>query len=350
MSRYKKQVSLGYNQDGKRVRAWIRAETQQELKRKEKELLRNVQDELLPSVRFGEYAEKWFSTYKTSKETRTKEFYRTGLDKFTSIWGLEIAKIRRSQLQEILAQNWDHPRTCKKLAGILSQIFRAAIADGIAYRNPAEGLDLPRQTRAEKRILTTAEKKAIDAAELPPKERLFLDVIRQLGLRPEEARALTRSAFDSSARTVTISQASIFDKNAPELKRVKNSRPRTIPCPDGLFAALKTYPEQFLLFPGTDGQLMTRSTYRRFSERIFAAINSKLGGTDSINLLNGMTFYTLRHTKGTELYYLTQQGRISTKLAAQYMGHSEIMLLSKYSHIDTEKEELEVLRQAVTNL
>lgn len=346
MSKYMKQISVGYDSEGRRIRKRIYADSKQELQRQERELLKNSDQELVASKKFGEYAQIWLKTYKSTKETRTREFYESGVKKLERLNQMEINKIRRTQLQEILAENWEHPRTCKKLANIMSQIFRSAVADGLVIRNPAEVLDVPKQTKAEKRILTEAEKKAIDKVDLPDQERLFLRVIRLLGLRPEEARALTRSAIDFKAGTITIDRAVIFAQNAPELKGVKNGKPRTIPLPNALKSELRRYVKgvQWLLFTDKNGQMMTKSSFRCFQNRIFDALNRQLGGNDKMNVLNGMTFYTLRHTRGTELYYLAQQGKISTKLAAQYMGHSEVVFLSTYSHIDQEKEDLEALR------
>lgn len=351
MARYDKQISLGYNQDGLRIRKWIHADSQQELKRKERELLMRADKEVISKTYFGEYAQTWFKTYKSNKETRTREFYQTGLAKLSDLDRKELNRITRSMLQEILAKNWEHPRTCKKLANMMSQIFRSAIADGLIYRNPAESLDIPKQTRTEKRILTEAEKTAIASAELPPSEKLFLDLCRHLGLRPEEARALTRSDIDFRNGTISINKAVIFNENTPELKGVKNGKPRVLPLQNELITALKKHVKDcgWLLFANSKGEMMSKSSFRCFQKRIFDEVNRKLGGSARMNALNGMTFYTLRHTKGTELYYLTQEGKISTKLAAQYMGHSEIVFLSTYSHIDEEKEQIEALR-AVTNL
>lgn len=351
MAKYNRQISLGYSDDGKRVRRWIHADSQQELKRKERELLKNSEQALVVPKRFGEYAQAWLKTYKSNKETRTREFYESGVKKLSALNGRELSRITRSQLQEVLAENWEHPRTCKKLANIMSQIFRSAIADGLIWKNPAESLDIPKQTKTEKRILTQAEKEAIAAADLPASEKLFLDLCRHLGLRPEEARALTRSDINIKAETITINKAVIFAKNAPELKGVKNGKPRTIPLQNDLIPALQSYIKDcgWLLFTDSKGNLMSKSSFRCFQRRIFDEVNRKLGGNDKMSVLNGMTFYTLRHTRGTELYYLAQKGKISTKLAAQYMGHSEMVFLSTYSHIDEQKEDLKALK-AVTNL
>lgn len=349
MAKYDKQVSLGYDANGKRVRKWIHANSEQELKRKERELLMHADKELISHVLFGDYAEQWLETYKSSKETRTIEFYQSGLRKLSPLNNKELGRITRTMLQKIIADNWEHARTCEKIDDTVSQIFRAAIADGLIYRNPAEGLDLPKYVKSEKRILTSLEKEAIEAADLPPAERLFLDLIRNLGLRPEEARALTRSDIDFKAATISINKAVIFAENTPELKGVKNGKPRVLPLQNDLLTALRAYVKgcEWMLFTNSSGDYMTKTSFRYFTKRISDEVNKQLGGTKKLNVLNGMTFYTLRHTRGTELYYLTQQGKISTKLAAQYMGHSEIVFLTTYSHIDQEKEDLELLRAAL---
>lgn len=343
MARYSKQISLGYNQEGQRVRKRIYADSQQELKRKEREILLKSEELLIPGSTFEEYKKIWLEAYKKNREANTLEYYETALKKLSPLDSYQLKNIRRTQIQSIIRDNWDKPVTCRKISITAGQIFSAALADGLIVRNPAAGLELPKVVKHEKRILTSAEKDAIESVELPEKEKLFLMLERRLGLRPEETRGLTKAAISFKDKTLTISQASAFAKNSPVIKDTKNHKHRTLPLDSGLLEALRK--QDFIIFPNSSGELMTKSEYRRFSERIFNAINEKLGGTKDIDVLNGMTFYTLRHTKGTELYYLTQEGKISTKLAAEYMGHSEMVFLSTYSHIDREKESLELLRE-----
>ncbi len=342
--KYSKQVSLGYDPGGRRVRKWVHADSKTELKRKETELLKDWEKNMLTPAVFGEYAELWFRTYKTNKATRTQDYYKEGLKKLESVSRMKLSQITRSHLQAIISENWEHARTCEKIHDTVNQIFKSAIADGLVWRNPAEGLSLPKRVVEEKRILTKREREIVKRIELPPAEKLFLELIRELALRPEEARALTRSQFNLSNRSVSITQAVIFDDNAPELKDTKNEKHRTLPLSDSIVERLRAYFKtvQVILFPNSRGEYMTKSSYRCFEKRIFKALSQKMNVED-------VTLYTLRHTKGTELYYLTQKGVLSTKLAAEFMGHSEAVFLHNYAHIDREIENLETLR-AVTNL
>ena len=96
-----------------------------------------------------------------------------------------------------------------------------------------------------------------------------------------------------------------------------------------------------------DGSYMTKTAYRTLCNRILNAINLKLGGSDRVNLLNGFTMYTFRHNRATELYYLCQKGVLSTKKAADLMGHSELIFLQVYSHIDESKENVEEIYRSL---
>ena len=68
-----------------------------------------------------------------------------------------------------------------------------------------------------------------------------------------------------------------------------------------------------------------------------------MGGTDKIRKTT-ITFYNFRHHKASLIYYLPG---ISIKKKAQYMGHSEEVFISIYSHLMEEKESSEILREAV---
>ena len=75
-------------------------------------------------------------------------------------------------------------------------------------------------------------------------------------------------------------------------------------------------------------------------ERVWRKVNEALGGDENHNLVTHCSFYDFRHWRATLWYYLCQQGVISTKQAAALLGHSEIIFLKTYSHIDDTKENL----------
>lgn len=93
-----------------------------------------------------------------------------------------------------------------------------------------------------------------------------------------------------------------------------------------------------------NGSPMSKTSWLKFSKKVFRKINAALGGDENTDKLNSMTFYTFRHTVGTRLYYMSG---ISTKYKAYLMGHTEQVFLSTYSHLDSEKEDVSVLKRIV---
>lgn len=344
MSKFNKQVTIGYSSEGKRIRKWIHADSQQELKRKERELLLDADKELQSNTRFGVYAQQWVEAYKSNKSVATQELYKVSLRKLAPLYPKQLKDITRMDIQRIINELSDRPTMASVVAMTAQQILESAAADNLIQPKHLK-IDLPKRQKAEKRALTDAEKEAVKSADLEPMERLFVDIEFYLGLRPEETRALQPRDFDHKARTVTISKACAVSGGQPHIKDTKTGVVRTIPIPDALCAEIRAYNAQFsgfYYFTDEQGHLFTKGRYRAFCASIFRKINAALGGNDHMNLLNGMTMYTFRHNRATELYYLPG---ISTKKKAEYMGHSELMFLRTYSHLDDTKEDEELLRQ-----
>ena len=345
--RYSKQLSLGYDSNGVRIRKRIYADSKQELQRRERELLKNIDAELQSNMTFEVYAQKWLEAYKSNKTDGTRYQYQYALRKLQPLDHKCLKDITRTDVQKVINTFSDRPYSAANIAMTAKQILDAAAADGLITPKMLK-LELPRKGKPDKRPLTKTEKKAVLDANLDPQERLFTNIELYLGLRPEETRALQPRDFDMKNRTATISRAVVYDSaDLPVIKGTKTGAVRTIPVPDVLIAQIRAYNASFrgfYYFVDKQGTLFTYGKYRTFIKRIFKKINEALGGNDKLNLLNGWTMYTFRHNRATEIYYLKG---VSTKKKAEYMGHSETMFLKTYSHLDDEKEESEQLRKVV---
>lgn len=227
---------------------------------------------------------------------------------------------------------------------VIKSIFESAIADGICIRNPAANLQVPKYKSTEKRPLTEIEVEAIKNVVLEPMEAMAVKIMYCFGLRPEELRGLEVPDFNLSEQTLTISRAVTFRDNSAVIKGTKTGKIRTIPVPDSIVDDLAAYfatlPNSYL-FTMRDLSVMSKSSWFKFSKRVFGKINLALGGSDKDDRLNGMTWYTFRHNVGTRWYYLSG---ISTKKKAEMMGHSEKMFMEIYSHVDESKEDLSALK------
>lgn len=348
MARLNKQISLGYNAEGKRIRKWIHADSEQELKRKMREVFQSSDMELLSNKTFGKYKKEWLEAYHGNKSPATVHQYEYCLRQLSDLDGKRLKDITRTDVQKIINTFADRPTAALRISNTAKQIMNAAAADNLTPPRLWK-FTLPKNKKSEKRALTEAEKKAIKAADLAPQERLFVDIEYYLGLRPGEARALQPKDFDLKNRTVSITKSVALSADNPILKGTKTGVSRTIPVPDVLLAEIRAYNAHFrglYYFVDEEGNLFNRCRFNAFRERIFRKINEELGGNKNIDALNGMNFYTFRHNRATELYYL--QG-VSTKKKAEYMGHSELMFIKTYSHLDDSREAEELLR-AVTNL
>lgn len=348
--KYNKQISLGYDVNGKRIRKWIHASSIAELNRKIEQL--KIEHQLTPNasdITFGEYSERWMAAYKSNRSAQTRNMYANALKKCANLDRYPLKSITKTNCQELVNLTWKTPRIAKIVADTLRQIFRTAVADGIILRNPAENLVIPQGQHKVIRLLTTAELDALDRAELDPQDRMFVMILRNFGLRPAEALALQPNDFDLKKKVLHITKALELADGGNNVKSTKTGKNREIPIPDEIIPHLTRYFRSisgFLLFTKQDNSQHTKSSYTKLSARILKRWNESLGGNKNMNLLAGVTMYSFRHRKATDLYYLCQKGSISTKMAASLLGHSEEIFVRTYSHIDPEYEDL----AAVTNL
>lgn len=346
--KYSKQVYLGYDASGRQVRKWFYADSKTELKQKieqYKEELRKVSN---PSeVTFRDYSAHWMSVYKSTKAKQTRDMYQNALNKCGTLNPVPVKRITKSMLQEVINKSWSHPSAAEDLASTLNQIFKAAIADGIIATNPATTLSLPKKPQSRFYLLTKEDLEKVKNADLCESDRLFVSILQVFGLRPAEALALQPNDFDWKAGVLHITKSlELSNDNKSRIKSTKTEAVRDIPIPEELSATLRKRiraGKNVFVFPKADGGLYTKSAYRRLSERVLKAID-----------VQDATLYSFRHRRATDLYYLTQNGKVSTKKAAYLMGHSEVVFLKTYSHIDEALEDKNIYAnfefQAVRNL
>lgn len=339
MKKINKQITLGYNASGRRIRKWIHADTLAEFRQQEYELRKAYDKVKNPSdISFGKYAKAWLKTYKANKSSNTYAMYDRAVAKCEEISSLRVCDITRSQLQRVINSYVDQPRTCQQINLTFKQIFKTAIIDGMIAINPAEGLELPTYKAKERRAFTEDERKIIKSVELKAQDRLFLDILYYFGLRRGEAIALTRSDFDFKRLELKVSKSIAFTQNRPNTKPTKTNTVRLVPIPAKIAKTLqKRIAEcEFLLFTTETGAPMTLSAYRRMWNRIQKAVNQAAGGSDSFPIFK-IKAHDLRHDYATRLYYVPG---ISTKKKAAILGHQERLFLELYSHLDDGREDL----------
>lgn len=238
---------------------------------------------------------------------------------------LQLNKIVRSDIQRIINDRQEHPRTCEIIKMTLVQIFNSAIDDKLLYENVAKKVTLPKRHKAEKRALTGLEREAIKKADFTPQENTFAMLLFYFGLRRGECLALTKSDIDFKKKILTVNKAVVFDVNTPIVKTGAKSDAgnRTIPIPESISSYLKGYLKSintFYLFPGKNTEVLSKTQYVKMWERIVKKMNDavtsekeKIIGAEPIT---GLTAHIFRHNYCTMLYY----SGISQKKAVELMG------------------------------
>lgn len=345
MKQLSKQITVGIDPySGKRIRKRIHATSPTGLRQAENEAVAEFTKQgRTKDALFMNYKEKWFDASCSQLSENTRYCYQCILKHLNHLNGIKMSKITRLDLQKVLNEHWNRPNTCKKIYGLMRQIWRSAVFDGIVSKDITEGLKRPKMAPTKRRALTEKEMEAIRTVRLPEQQRFMVDLLLQFGLRPGEAFALNVHDFDKRARTLTISKAVTYHgMREAVLKSTKTGVTRVLPVPDSFWSKIPKISGLYY-FTTDAGVLYSRGSAKKFCNDILKAINAKMGGTDNLKVTD-MTMYTLRHNKASLLYYT--EG-ISLKKKAQYMGHSEEQFIRIYSHLIESKEDTEILRQEV---
>lgn len=344
MKRLSKQITLGYDPvTGNRIRKRIYATSETGLKQAEKEIIRQYATTGISSqMTYDQYEKKWWEAFASTLTPATQKSYKTYLRKNTEFRHKQMSKIIRLDLQKVINENNTHPELCKTYVFLMRSIWRSAVFDGIVSKDITEGLKTPKRPKVKRRPLTEDELKAVRTAKFEQDERFLVNLLMQFGLRPGEALALNKTAFNRKNKTLTINKALAHNGESPFVKSTKTGVSRVLPVPDSFWDLIPETNTMYF-FTNEDGQLLRRDQMNRMKRRILKKINEAMGGTSKL-WMTDITLYNFRHHKASLLYYLPG---VSFKKKAEYMGHTEETFLKTYSHMMEEMEDVELLRQAV---
>ncbi len=340
--KYSQQISLGKDSQGKRIRKWIYANSKNELALKKAQMQEQYTDCAVPlDISFGQYSEKWLDVFKSSREAATKRMYENALRHMEKLYSYPIRNIRAIELQEVINENAEHPRVCQQIVLTLKQIWKSAIRDGITAKNAADSLDLPKYKAAEGRALKPEEKTALRNCCLDPTDRMYIDTLYYLGLRPAEALGLMPCDFDFTSNTVKISRAVGYNGNTPYVKATKTNEIRKIPLSVEYIQKLKPYLQSLksLYLFNCNGKLMSKTVKSDMWIRIKKEINLQLGGTGKLDMTDGLRPYTFRHNFCCTCYY----AGLTPLMTSRLMGNSPAMVMNVYAHLDESKEDTSFL-------
>jgi len=92
------------------------------------------------------------------------------------------------------------------------------------------------------------------------------------------------------------------------------------------------------LFTMQNGQLVSKSSYRKFWHKIIESLNNAIGGTETIKPVIDLTCHILRHSYATNLYH----AGVDVKTAQKLLGHSSISVtMDIYTHLTIDNKDIQ---------
>ena len=357
--RYGTSVMIGRKPDGRPDRKYLYAESEAELNEKLRKLYAELENNTYcksSNMPLQDYIKEWLVS-KSMLEYNTLQMYKNAVDKHINpdIGHLPLNKVHRSDIQNMIAERWEHRRTGEIIKMTLTQVFDSAIEDRLITVNPCKKITLPKAKPSNRRALNEIEKTAIKKADFTEQEKAFIYVLFYFGLRRGEAIALTASDVNLKRKMLTVNKSVFFKGNDPFIKSPKSDAGyREIPIPNSVIAFLRDYISKLdciYLFTKRDGKMMTKQSLRCMWDSIIKKMNEAVCTKKELQIgsfkIMDLTPHMFRHNYCTMLYY----SGISQKKAIELMGHSDITMIMKiYAHLDEQKEQVVEKLNAAINL
>ena len=122
-------------------------------------------------------------------------------------------------------------RSVKKIVGILSSAFEAAIRDRRVHSNPCQGIRYPKVKPKAKVFLSAEDVERLANATFDDRQRLIVYVLAYCGLRWGELAGLRVMDFDSERGRLNIEQTMVDDNGKMLVKPPKDHEIRSVPVP-----------------------------------------------------------------------------------------------------------------------
>lgn len=275
----------------------------------------------------GEWAAKWFKTYKASLRGNTIKNYLNAYNNHIApvLESIPLKAVRPVHVQNVMNDVSQYSEDLqRKVLNTMKQIFETALQNRLIAINPCNGIKITPHAADERiKVLTPKQQKKLLEVVTEPMARVFVALGIYCGLRREESLGLMWS--DIKGNKLTINRAITFLKNQQDPNHELKSKAahRTIPIPKPLAEILKSTPHKglYVIVPPRGGE-MSLMSYRRMWAHVTKAVNFNVHS------------HMLRHTYATSLY----RAGVDLKTAQYFLGHSDIKMTAEiYTHIQQDK-------------
>lgn len=351
-NRYMVSITLGYNEDGKRMRKCFYGATQKEAKAKRDEFVKRLNEGLeKPDDSLHSWIQRWVRSSSTSKNIRkSNELYAQKLD---AILGRKmVSDVQMIDITDF-AQSMAHYSfsTVKKIKCVVTKIFQDAVRNRIINYNPTDGVRWDYAYKGSHRALQGWEKALIIDHHKVHRAGLWALLMLFAGLRRGEALALQWEDIDMDHNVIHVTKAIHFEGNAAVVSTTKTDASiRDVPLLPQLKAALSQYEPRTgpVCLGATGSPVSTQAAFKRGWESYLNAMENILNGElpfqpgrrsdkdEEGRKKFSIRTHDLRHTFCTMLY----NAGVGLKEAQYLMGHADsTMTMEVYTHLDEVKRQ-----------
>ena len=351
--RWMASVTVGRNADGSQKRQCFYGKTRSEVAEKMNELIHDINSgsyidkDKNPTV--SDWLPTWLNTYKKNNvKPRTYEQYEgiIRLYLIPNLGEVRLVDLNETMVQRLYNKLYERglsARTVKLTNVVLKSALKKAVKLGLVLRNICENIDLPKETKKERRVLT------------PEEQKILLKTLKETdggdiyifalftGMRRGEVLALTWEDVDFKHKVITINKnlsrikTYVVDGNKTKLvvgdPKTTTSN-RVIPIVECLIPLLKkqkekTYSDESdLVFPSDTGGYIDPGNYNRKFYKII-----KKTGLPKTNP------HALRHCFASNAL----ESGVDIKTTSEILGHSSIDITADlYTHASMSHKKNEI--------
>jgi integrase len=160
----------------------------------------------------GAYLDRWLETAAKPNKARTYRDYETLLKRYVrpSLEGRPLAKVTPLDVQGLYGKIFEKglsARTVRYAHAVLRSALQQAVKWRLLAYNPADAVDLPRQTRTEMKVLSPEQTRAFLRAASEDRIGALFALAVTAGLRPSEYLALKWTDLDMKAGTINVTRS-----------------------------------------------------------------------------------------------------------------------------------------------
>lgn len=297
---------------------------------------------------FGDFTKTWLCNQKSQVASNTLRMYKTAINKFTDINNKPVSDITVADIESIMKPLENKHNQAQKVHMTLDQILSYAYKRRLIKSNPVDFVEKPVVKKKLKRAMTNNELKICELADFNQRERLFMKLIINYGLRKAEALAVTKSTFDFDERVLNIHEALDFSHNQSVRKVPKTDAGyRKIPMSlNDIPYFRKTLEEtenNYLFSNCTTKTPISATSYRRMFGQILKKMNYA-SSRYNLPIPGDFTAHIGRHTFATQCAL----AGLPIKQTQYLMGHASIaMTIDIYAHCkykDVDRQKLQEVR------